>query len=497
MLRRILGEFKERLGIELEIPGDPQKLRDEFPAWLQHAAAKGQVILILDALNQLVDADGAPDLVWLPPVVPENVRLLVSTLPGRSLDEARRHHWPEMSVRPLSVDERKKLIQEYLGHRAKKLSDGRCQRIAAAPQSANPLYLRVLLDELCVAADHEGLDVRIDYYLSAPGPAELYEKVIARWEDDYEGDSDLVGDALSLVWASRRGFSEAELLEALGDDNGPLPRARWSPLFLAMAGALVSRRGLLNFAHDFLRSAVREAYLPSEHHQQEAHLKLADYFEPKPASPRRTDELPWQLVEAKEWQRLKDLLVDRDFLIMACDRNEYEVESFWAQLESNSSIRMVETYRNEIEHPDFGRDRRYALRLSYLLSQRGYVTEAGRLTLKINKNIEGKPCSPQDLCDAITAGVQHAINMHKSGDLNGAMERLKNVEICAGCSNLAMRQQNSNASINCRKRSACRDLFWISSATCPGQLQNLRKRNRFPCSRVIWTLFLARFTIMQ
>ena len=40
------------------------------------AAAQGRVILIIDALNQLEDREGAPDLVWLPPVIPANVRLV-------------------------------------------------------------------------------------------------------------------------------------------------------------------------------------------------------------------------------------------------------------------------------------------------------------------------------------------------------------------------------------------------------------------------------------
>jgi len=90
-----------------------------------------------------------------------------------------------MPVQPLTAEERKELIEKYLDDRSKKLSDPRCQRIAATPQSAHPLYLRVLLDELCVRAEHEKLDEKIDHYLSAPTPAELYEKVIARWESDY------------------------------------------------------------------------------------------------------------------------------------------------------------------------------------------------------------------------------------------------------------------------------------------------------------------------
>lgn len=83
MLRRIMAEFKLRFGINQEIPEDKVELRIAFANWLHMASAQGKVILIIDALNQLEDKDGAPDLLWLPPEIPKNLRLFLSTLPGR------------------------------------------------------------------------------------------------------------------------------------------------------------------------------------------------------------------------------------------------------------------------------------------------------------------------------------------------------------------------------------------------------------------------------
>ena len=427
MLRRVMGEFKERLGVEAEIPSDPQKLREEFPVWLHRAAAKGRVVLILDALNQLEDRNGAPDLVWLPPVMPENVRVILSTLPGRPLQEIRRRQWPEMTVQPLTVEERKLLIDKYLAERAKKLSDARSRKIAAAPQSANPLYLRVLLDELCVAAGHEEHEKKLDSYLTAATPAELYGKVIARWEADYGGGTDLVGDALSLLWAERRGLSETELLEALGDENGPLPRAVWSPLFLAMARALVSRGGLLSFAHDFLRSAAQDAYVPTEASQQKAHLRLAEFFERQPTNLRRIDELPWQLAAAKAWQRLQALLTDRLFFTAAWERNQFEVKAYWAQIEGGSSFRMVEAYQALIESPDAEPDKGLLTRLSMFLADTGHPEEALclRATLVDHFRFTG------DFGNLEAALGNQALILYVRGDLDGAMALYKEQErIC-------------------------------------------------------------------
>jgi tetratricopeptide (TPR) repeat protein len=379
MLRRILGEFKARLGLTPEIPDHPDALRTAFPNWLHMAAAKGRVVLVLDALNQLEDRDGAADLIWLPPVMPEHVRLIASTLPGRALDETTKRGWPAFTVEPLSVDERKALTRLFLRDYGRSLSPARVDRIAAAPPSDNPLYLRVLLDELRLFGQHERLEERIGYYLQAASPYELYGTVIARWEDTYGAGTNLVGDTLSLLWAARRGLTESELLDALGRDGRPLPRAAWSPLFLAMADALVSRGGLLTFAHDFLRTAARDAYLPTELHQQQTHARLADYFARQPAGPRRTDELPWQLAEARAWQRLYDLLADRVFFNDAWDRNPFEVKTRWAQIEAGSTLRTVEAYRPQTERPEAEADKTYLWRLSFLLADTGHPEEALRL----------------------------------------------------------------------------------------------------------------------
>lgn len=350
MLRRLMGEFKRRLGIQQDIPDQLDALRSAFPNWLYMAAASlarptgeggrrpgegfNKIIIVLDALNQLEDRDGAPDLVWLPPVLPENVRLIVSTLPGRPLDEIQKRNWPTFKVDSLNERERLRLLWRFLRQSGKRLSKDRRRRIACTPQSANPLYLRVLLDELRLVRTHEELEERIGDYLKAESPYALYEKVIARWEQDYEDDSDLVGDTLSLLWAARRGLTETELLQALGKDGEPLPRAKWSPLFLAMSDALISGGGLLTFAHDFLRIAARDAYLPSARDQGAAHLRLADFFEYHPSqrgmSLRKVEELPHQLFTAQNWVRLERCLTNGAMFVMMINaRRCNELAHYW------------------------------------------------------------------------------------------------------------------------------------------------------------------------
>ena len=59
---------------------------------------------MIDGLDQLEDRDGALDLTWLPEHIPPGVRMVLSTLPGRPLDEARRRDWATVTVEPLTPD---------------------------------------------------------------------------------------------------------------------------------------------------------------------------------------------------------------------------------------------------------------------------------------------------------------------------------------------------------------------------------------------------------
>ena len=446
MLRRIMGELQRRFDLPGETPDQPEALRSAFANWLSMASARGRVVLVLDALDQLEDRQGASDLVWLPPVLPPNVRLVLSTLPGRPLEELKKRGWPALQVEPLGVDERKQLIESYLSQYSKALSAARLERIAAASQCANPLYLRVLLDELRQFGMHERLDERINFYLQTSTPADLYEKVLERCEQDYEIDHPgLVRDAMSLLWAARRGLSEAELLDLLGmggavywPENAwwgaplyiPLPAATWSPLSLALEGSLLDRGGLIGFAHDFLRQAVQDRYLPEEKAQRARHGDLADYFDYRENHPRRIDELPWQLAQAGEWSRLVDLLGNPEFFGAAWESDEYEVNAYWAQVEANSDLRMVNAYKKILDQPtQYGHS---AWAVSTLLYQAGHLAES----LSLRKTVV-EACRRRGDLQALQAALGgQALVIKATGDLEGAMALHREEEtICRALGN--------------------------------------------------------------
>jgi nephrocystin-3 len=433
MLRRILGEIKRKFNIQEEVPDKPDALRSTFATWLNMAGARGRTVLIIDALNQLDDHDGAPDLVWLPPFIPANVRIILSTLPGRPLDELIKRGWPTLLVEPLHPEERKRLIYEYLALFTKALSSAHIERIANAAQCQNPLFMRVMLDELRLFGEHERLGERIEAYLQAKTIPALYEMILQRCEQDYENDRpDLVGESMSLLWAARRGLSESELMDLLGSNGQPLPRAHWSPLFLAIEQAFLNRGGLIGFFHDYLRQAIQNHYLPELSFRKLAHLRLADYFELQSGrSLRRLDELPWQLAQACEWQRLYILLRDLEFVKDAWEFNPFEIKAYWAQVETNSPFRILDGYCKVIDNPSSHPD--YVWTVSLLLGDTGHLSDA----FSLHSYLVDYYRKVGDSTALANSLGNKAVILKQRGDLDSSMALLKEQEnICREHGNL-------------------------------------------------------------
>lgn len=435
MLYRILIELKGRFQIELEVP-DLKQLTSAFATWLNEAAKRGRIVIVIDALDQLEDREGAPDLVWLPADIPPGVRFIFSTLPGRPLEELKRRNCPTLAISPLNEDERQKLLEDYLAQYTKRLSAEHARRIAASPAAGNPLYLRALLEELRLYGDHQTLEERINQNLEAQDAASLYQKILERYEQDYERDRpDLVRDATSLLWAARRGLSEAELLDMLGTNGEPLPRAYWSPLYLALEPSLINREGLLGFFHNYLRQAVGERYLDGEALRRDAHRRLADYFAPRELNQRKVDELPWQLARIEDWEVLRDVLADLECFLLAWRMDKYDVQSYWAQVEANTPLRLIDAYRDVLDKPEHHGE--HLSHLAGLFVTAGYHREAQTLRGHLIEHYR-KVGDHQNLQSELAL---RANLLAMRGDLKGAAELLDQEEQVARTSGRTYEQQ--------------------------------------------------------
>ncbi|HWM25822.1 MAG TPA: DUF4062 domain-containing protein [Chthoniobacterales bacterium] len=430
MLRRFVSELAGPLGIDTEENNEPQKLRAAFFDALHASAGRQRVVLVVDALNQLLDREGALELLWLPPVLPGNVYVVASTLQSPALDAVLQRGWSLLEVEPLTERERRTLIHNYLQQFGKGLLPRQVDQIASAQLAGNPLFLRVLLDELRVLGSRSRVGLRLQGYVTAASIREVYSRVLERLEEDYEGSRPrLVGDAMKLLWAARGGLSDHELLQMLGTDQ-PLPQLAWSSLYLSIERSLISRRGLLAFSHEYFREAVRHRYLPTKELQDHARDEIAGYFEKQALGKRKIEELPWQLAACGGWERLFDLLSDHEFFEAAWILAEYDLKSYWAQIETHTAHRVIEIYQ---PLADLTTERLATYRhLAQLLFDTGKAAEAGPLMARLTDHYHR--CDDRHhlvLCLAFQAKL-----MLDEGDLASA------ARVCERCIQLSEEQSD-------------------------------------------------------
>ena len=286
LLRRLHGSFRRRgvLPAADRFPEGQTAIAAAVPQWLEQLAAQGGGVILLDALNQLQDSYDR-ELWWWPESWPDAVRVVFSCLPGDVRRVMDRRGWTQgarlIEVPPLREGERQTILERYLKLFSRSLEPRLQTKILAAPQCANPLFLRSLLDELRLRARHEELEAHIDRMLGCRDTAALFVLILMQLEADFSPREypHLVHEGLGLLGMARRGLTERELLELLSPGERPaadcIPRHYWSPLYLALEDSLVSREGQLSFFHDYLRQAVWLEYLDEPAEQQIAHERLA------------------------------------------------------------------------------------------------------------------------------------------------------------------------------------------------------------------------------
>jgi nephrocystin-3 len=349
LMRRLIKEIKSWTEDSEEIPTDNDALRRDFQIWLNKARFSAEkrgcrFIIILDALNQLEDIENSRLLSWLPSEPFRGaLRLIVSTLPGKALESISNRHWDFREIKPLDPKERKEMITHYLHRFGQTLEGTRLDLILSKDQTSNPLYLKILLDELRVTGSFEGLDDLLLDYLAAPDIPALLQKVLNRYRRDYEHvRPGLVKDALSLIYAARRGLSEIELLQLLKPENqSQLPMVFWAPLRAALGEGLVDRGGILNFAHDYFKQAVKAAFLPANKKVRDLRLHLTAFFEKLVPSMRTCDELPYLLWQTESFVRLIDLIVNIDVFLLIIPRDECELQVYWVKLGEEKRIEQL------------------------------------------------------------------------------------------------------------------------------------------------------------
>jgi WD40 repeat protein len=337
LLRRLCLSLKNQFALPDDVPEEAARLIVAFRDLLGKVPAGRRVLLAIDAVNQLDEADRAQHLEWLPAKLPADVKVVVSCISDSGRVEpalkafGRREH-VRVEVKPLDDAERRAIIREVPSLSGRTLDERQVGLLLSNPATANPLFLLVALEELRGFGSYEHLNERIAAFpRDGDTVTAVFTQVLERLEEDF--DPETARAVLTLLASARRGLSERELQELLATTAG---RDDLFPVLRQLRPYLLNRAGLNDFYHRNLSKAVRQRYLDTPQKQRAAHARLADYFQAQnhflessqeqrrrvkrsPASPRvanvrKVDELPWQRLQAGQWEVLQSLLTDLPFL---------------------------------------------------------------------------------------------------------------------------------------------------------------------------------------
>jgi len=332
LLRSLLGELKQTGKISSEIPSSASDMINKLPDLLSEAGKNSKTILVIDALNQL--ESGMSDLYWIPTVLPEGVKLIISFKRGEESADEYFQKQEEVngmdfhSVKPFnSAEDRKALVSAYLEQYFKELDEPRIQALIKLEGAENPLFLKATLSELRVFGVHNDL-AEVIHTRFGNTPVMAFKAILSRMESDPVYTSLTPDAALPYMFGwiahSRYGLSVEELADLFVREE--LTGSRTDALdaiyliLRQLRPFLAKRDGRVDFFYESFKIAAAERYTRENKHAQNAvswHKSLAEYFETLPLENRhKLMEQAWQYVYSNQADRLRDWLLRYEMMNM-------------------------------------------------------------------------------------------------------------------------------------------------------------------------------------
>lgn len=311
LLVSLCQELRSIHPLESSLSTDLGMLVEELNKHFKSATPQAPLILFLDALDQLAEADNGLTLSWLTSgQLPEGVKLIVSCLSDRSPAEPggqpyaalRRRPIPEqnfINLDALSKHETEELLFErWLPQARRKLSSEQTEHVKRPLRldaCRRPLYLKLLFEEM---RQWRSYDVIPDLGENMDG---LLGHFFGRLETNH--GPLFVERVMTHLVVSRRGLAENEILEILFADptyraaldktseqtrhelpqNAKrIPNAIWSRLRFDLTPYLSERAAVgcnvLTFYHRQVADTAGRRFVKSYDQSCESHRQLASYF---------------------------------------------------------------------------------------------------------------------------------------------------------------------------------------------------------------------------
>ena len=259
------------------------------------------IVIVIDALNQLVDEPYSEDytdlpsnFLWIPEKLPEKLRLVVSCIDITTVTEdmttslthlhektipTLRSRCPKaqiMFIPVMTIEHRRNLSTEYLNKYCKEFNDDEIMtELCNRPQCTNPMFLSIALDYLVRHASWSYLKFKLyNEVLDAETVPKLLQLSIQKIEaTNGPSLSDTIEKILCLIYCSRVGLTSQELIDIIKiwrqqdkvpDENAfsdlNLNQTTWYRMENALSLFIMVRGGFFNITHDYVRQAIEQHY---------------------------------------------------------------------------------------------------------------------------------------------------------------------------------------------------------------------------------------------
>ena len=282
-----------------QLPWDVNQLGKALTNLLIMASSSSRpLVLILDGLDQVPEADETQRNRWLPVSLPVNVKLLISTAPRKSGTlQALKALYPEfyLFLELKSKDGRdcSRMLKDLLLSCSRRITSGQQIHVNKALKKCSlPLYIELLHRQVCNWNSSQ--DITEESIIK--GVHDSIRMFLAQLEEEH--GKELVSKAMCYLTLAKSGITEAELTDILSCDNEVLsqylpagevlpyrlrvPEAKVENMLQALRGFLM-KRNILGFQVLFWPSrnfpqVIHKLYLSSDETVRETHSTLANYF---------------------------------------------------------------------------------------------------------------------------------------------------------------------------------------------------------------------------
>lgn len=321
--RSLINEINDLYGWESSVDGD--KLENLFLK-VSSVGVK-PLLIVIDAINQIIDVDNSKLLNWLP-VPTRGIKILFSTLEDdRTMEVFKNRHYSIFTLQALDIERRSQLVKSYLKLYAKSLAAEQVERIVISSQCENTLVLKTLLDELINFGIYEKLDERIDYYLAAETIDGFYQALLANYENDYrEYNVTFVKHILSLILLSREGLNEEEILNII-----KVKPVYWSQFYCSFRSHFIIKCGLIKFSHNYIVEALFNRYVNNKEWMIKCRKEIISNHIGKD-SRHSIEELLFQYNAIEDFSSIHKILLDLKLFRSYFKLHPYELGRYWSKL---------------------------------------------------------------------------------------------------------------------------------------------------------------------